>query len=91
MTIVLRCADPNHPAFFNQFVKTYNAEAFGGRGDVTFTSKKEEAVTFPDLENAIGFYRTVPKCRPVRDDGNPNRPLTAFSILFENVENNIGL
>ena len=31
----------------------------------------------------MACYRAVPRNRPVRPDGKPNRPLTMFSVMFE--------
>lgn len=63
-----------------EYVKKYQPEAFDGHGDVVFTDKKEEALTFESFTAAHIFVGQVPKNRPYRDDGRPNRPISAFTL-----------
>lgn len=39
-----------------------------------------------DLESAMIFARQPPVCRPIRDDGKPNRPLTAYHLAIQSVD-----
>ena len=50
------------------------------------TSDKTEAKQFPDMVSAIEFWKQQSKILPFRPDGKPNRPLTAFTITFEQVD-----
>lgn len=68
------------------YVKWYDPDAFGGRGDMKATTKIEEAKKFTHAGAAMEFYRQVSTVRPLRNDGRPNRPLTAFTVSIENVE-----
>jgi hypothetical protein len=68
------------------YLKRYDPEAHDGRGDATFTNDKNEAIRFASLIDAWIFWKQVPKSRPVRQDGEPNRPLTAFTITIEPME-----
>jgi len=52
---------------------------FAEIGLVEWTRKLDEAMPVDRLE-AVQMFRTVSTTRPVRDDGEPNRPLTAFNI-----------
>jgi hypothetical protein len=63
-----------------QYLVSYDPEAFGGRGDATFTRQLERAMTFPDVATAWRFIGTVPKARPRRRDGKANRPLMALTL-----------
>lgn len=63
-----------------QFLKTFDFEADGGRGHGTFTKNVEEAMEFETIREATEFWQTSPKCKPLREDGEPNRPLTSSSI-----------
>lgn len=65
------------------YVKSFFAEAHGGRGNLVATADPEEALRFPDLAAALRFYQRVPINRPTRPDGEPNKPLTAFHIAVE--------
>ena len=65
-----------------QFLRDFDHEAHDGRGEGEFTSDIEKAKEFANLVEAIEFWRRVPKCRPLRPDGKPNRPLTATTCEF---------
>jgi hypothetical protein len=69
----------------DQYLATYDPEARDGRGDATWTTDRAKARRFADLRAAMECWRQVPKARPVRPDGKPNRPLTAFTVTFETV------
>lgn len=93
MGIVMRCvgASDVHDAEGNlppigYFLKTYEPEAYDGRGLSDFTRKLDEAMVFPDVMTAVACWRQVPANRPLRADGRPNRPLTAMSMEFLDVE-----
>lgn len=64
------------------FLETYNPEAFDGIGEFSYTTNLLKAATFRNMEEALATYRAVPKCRPLRGDGKPNRPMTAFTVCF---------
>lgn len=65
------------------YVMSYDLEAFGGRGEVSFTTDKQSAMQFKDATEAFNVWRSQSKTRPTRPDGRPNRPLTALTIEFE--------
>jgi hypothetical protein len=65
------------------FVKSFDVEAYDGRGDLRVTPDLDDAKTFADASEALTFYRQRPKCHLWRTDGKPNRPLTAYTILIE--------
>lgn len=84
--VVLVCAgfaSGNFCPVEGQYLKSYDPEAHDGRGDATFTRDRSEAMRFSDVVAALDLWKAVPKCRPLRPDGEPNRPLTAFSVLTE--------
>lgn len=64
------------------WLKSYDPEANGGRGEVIGTKKEHEAMRFADFEAAMACWRQVSHTLPTRPDGKPNRPLTAFHIEF---------
>lgn len=51
-------------------------------GDVVTTDIKSLATVWP-LNKAIEVYRTISRLAPRRPDGEVNRPLTAYSVIFE--------
>jgi hypothetical protein len=49
------------------------------------TANIAEAKRFATLQDAILCRNSVSPNQPVRPDGRPNRPLTAFTMTFEQV------
>jgi hypothetical protein len=67
----------------NCFVKDCDIEAFNGRGSLRWTQTRDNAKRFATLKDALTYYRQASLKKPLRDDGRPNRPLTAFTVAFE--------
>jgi hypothetical protein len=63
-----------------QYVKSYDFEAFSGRGLGVYTTNIKEALRFQNPAKALEFWRTVPKARPRNEYGNDNRPMTVMNI-----------
>jgi hypothetical protein len=53
-----------------------------GNGTLVVTPNRAEAKVFADAEEALSFYRQQSIRCPVRDDGQPNLPLTAYTVMF---------
>ena len=51
-----------------------------GRGEVGWTDDLRRAKRFVDQDETLEFWRRQSETVPLRDDGEPNRPLTAFDI-----------
>lgn len=87
MSFVLRIQHPasgtTTSSYDGQLVMSFDPEAYGGRGHLTVTGQPGKALHFPTREAALDFWRQSPRCAPKRPDGQPNRPLTFFSILVE--------
>lgn len=60
-----------------QYLKDFDFEAHDGVGEVEMTMFAQEAKHFGSMREVNKFYLTSPKCKPLREDGLPNRPLTA--------------
>jgi hypothetical protein len=65
------------------WLKSYDPDGRGGRGNVIGTKKRAEALRFTDMPSAMKFWRQPSSVLPLRPDGKPNRPLTAFNIEVE--------
>lgn len=61
------------------YLKSYDPEAHDGLGQVVLTLELTEAHEFSSVEAALAARYAIPKCRPRREDGRPNRPMLAFS------------
>jgi hypothetical protein len=57
-----------------------NVDAAGGRGTVRATHERARAKRFADAGEAMAYWKRQSKVRPLRPDGKPNRPLTAYTI-----------
>jgi hypothetical protein len=55
-------------------------DRFGGRGEVTLTDDLDAARKFASFQDVMECWKTQSKVVPLRDDGKPNRPLTAFTV-----------
>ena len=62
------------------YLAAYDPDANDGRGAVTWTPDWEQARLFDNHKDAFDFWRQQSKVLPIREDGKPNRPLTACSI-----------
>jgi hypothetical protein len=63
-----------------QYLRSYDPEAFEGRGYALFTDDINEAKLFDFSVDAIALWKTVPLSKVRREDGEYNRPLTAFNV-----------
>ena len=80
---VIVSADHRFPG---RYLKAYDPEAHDGRGQTEWTTDLADAVVYPDFVAAFEAWRQVPKTRPKREDGQPNRPLTGVSVMFDPVQ-----
>jgi len=67
------------------YIKSHDPDAFNGLGHLVTTMDRDKAKTFSSLEAAVRFYKQQSTVRPLRPDGKPNRPLTAYTISLERV------
>jgi hypothetical protein len=65
------------------YLKSYDVDANDGRGDAELTPNIHEALEFDDAVAAMQAWREQSTVQPLRLDGKPNRPLTAFTVQIE--------
>jgi hypothetical protein len=65
------------------YLASFDPEAGYGDGEAHWTPDPTQALTFATADEAMACYLSVPRNRPARPDGKPNRPLTTFSVTFE--------
>jgi hypothetical protein len=65
------------------YLEDFYPEFADGRGYANWTDDPAKAMRFPSMAEALDLWRTQSRVRPLRDDGLPNRPLTAYSIMVE--------
>ena len=64
----------------HQWLKGYDPDAHNGAGHVEMTTHVDQAHRFPDFAAAMACWKLVSSTHPIRLDGKPNRPLTAWTI-----------
>jgi hypothetical protein len=67
------------------WLATFDHDAFEGRGFGTFTGVVERAMRFEDSIKALEFWRRQSTVNPIRQDGKPNRPMTALTVTIERI------
>jgi len=68
------------------YVSFFDPDAHNGMGELRTTLDLDEALMFVDMEDAWEYWRTQSRVLPLRPDGKPNRPMTAFTVTVEAVE-----
>jgi hypothetical protein len=89
--LLLATTDGTPTEFDGKYVKAYDPtyvhpEGYDG-GILEVTADINEAMRFPDLRAALEKYRQPFSIRPI--DGEPHRPLTGWTVTFENIPEEI--
>lgn len=77
---ILRAADGSPTALAGFLVREYDPDEHEGIGRLAVTLVPEEALRFENAAEALREYRRISKVRPLRPDGLPNRPMTAYTV-----------
>lgn len=70
---------------YGDYLEWFDVNAKKGFGDDRWTDEVKKAMKFETFMDAATAWKTQSKKRPFRDDGKPNRPLTAYSVTIESV------
>lgn len=60
-----------------------DVEGLGGRGDIRWTDHPSRALRFATKIDALSLFHRQSTFMPLRPDGKPNKPLTAYTINIE--------
>lgn len=71
------------PETSGKYLERYDPDYADGLGRAWWTADKMRAKRFADFQEAVEEWRKPSKVRPFREDGKPNRPLSAHTITFE--------
>ena len=74
------------PHQINRWIRDFDVDALEGRGSTRFARNPEDALQFDTFFDALKAYRTQSTVTPLRDDGQPNRPLTAYTVEIKEIE-----
>lgn len=86
MTVLMRilgAANGSSDIIDGYWLMSYDPDADDGVGRVIGTTRREEAMRFPNMGAAMALWKKTSSVRPLRPDGKPNRPLTAFTVSIE--------
>lgn len=92
MTVAIRVIGAQMPGGLahcpesDRFLMNFDVAAHNGRAPFPTTIDIRLAKHFPDPAAALEFWRTQSRVRPLRPDGEANRPLTAFTVEVVQVE-----
>lgn len=67
----------------SRWLKSFDPDAYDGLGLVEWTHDISVALRFQDYIEAKDYYIQQSRVRPLRADGQPNRPLTGYTITLE--------
>jgi hypothetical protein len=70
----------------HRFLRSYDPDAHGGRGYIETTYTLKLAMRFDSPMEPFELWKKQSTVLPLRPDGKPNRPLTAFSMTTMAVE-----
>ena len=78
--------DGSPSAYDDTYLTRFDFEgAEAGEAILESTPDFGKARRFPDIMAATELWKTVDPRQPLRPDGKPNRPLTAFSVTIQPV------
>lgn len=77
---VMMVADELVDAASWHYLASYDPDACEGRGDIKVTRDIGLARRFADAREVLEEWRRQSTVQPLRSDGKPNRPLTAYTI-----------
>lgn len=81
MPAIIRAVDIGGVAMKDDvYFKAFDFEFDNGVGAAEFTRSRDEALKFPTVSDALQFWNTQSKTRPIRPDGKPNKPMTCTFI-----------
>jgi len=79
-----KVVDPD-PVCVGKFLESFNVEYAEGRGCAKFTGDVSRAMRFATHADALRTWNTQSRVKPLREDGRPNKPLTAFTMTIDPV------
>lgn len=79
---ILAAADGGYTPLAGHYLASFDPDAHNGRGEIKTTREIAYALIFHDETTAFEFWKQQSSERPLRFDGKPNRPLTAYSVEF---------
>ena len=73
-------------ANFEGYVKAFDPELMNGVGGIDLTNDRQQALRFKSFSEALACWKMQSETKPLREDGKPNRPMTAYSAEVVRME-----
>lgn len=67
------------------YLEWSDPDANNGLGDERWTNNPAKAKRFKSFAEASQCWQAQSTVRPTRDDGKPNRPMTAYSVTIREI------
>lgn len=80
MSYVIKLAIAAGVAPTGALLKSFDVDAADGRGSSDWTGNADEALLFDSAALAMAAWNAQSTVRPLRPDGKPNKPMTAFTV-----------
>lgn len=77
---IIGAADGRHTKHDGRYLVGVDLDARGGRGTVTSSPEIRTAHRFEHAAEALEYWRRIAPRHQWRPDGEPNRPLTAYTV-----------
>lgn len=71
---------------YGTYFVSMDVDAHDGRGELEVTKNSAEATRFPSMVEAWACWKEQSTVRPLRLDGKPNRPMTAYTVEMQTVQ-----
>lgn len=68
------------------WIEDYDVDGMDGVGWAVLTKDPLKAKVFDSVAEAMNEYLKTSTVKPIRYDGKPNRPLTAYTVLIEPID-----
>lgn len=63
-----------------QYLESFDPDYNDGAGLASWTTDPDKAMTFLSAQHAFNCWRSQSSIKPLRNDGLPNMPLTAYTV-----------
>jgi hypothetical protein len=84
--LALTIAATQNAVVEGDYLEWSDPDAKDGFGDDRWTPDLAKAKKFATFTDAMECWKAQSRIRPIRDDGKPNRPLTAYSVMPQRIE-----
>ena len=84
--VALAVASVEGKIVVGKYLEWSDPDARGGRGDDRWTADLAKAKKFATFTDAMECWTAQSTVVPFRPDGKPNRPMTAYSVTPERIE-----